>query len=113
MINSSNLTKDGSIQVVHSVLNEIKDQNEIKFHVVLSNSLNEQIDKAEFPANFDFYIYDKNKTIFNIFLGKDKYLDALEDRVKSDCVFTIFGPSYWKPKVPHLTGYALPHYLYP
>jgi glycosyltransferase involved in cell wall biosynthesis len=113
MINASNLQKGGALQVAHSFLYEIKERDEISFEVVLSSPLKEQIDEDEFPDNFKFYTYDKRKGVNNFFLGKDKYLDELEGRIKPNCVFTIFGPSYWKPKAPHLCGYAIPHYIYP
>jgi len=31
---------------------------------------------------------------------------------KCDKAFTLFGPSYWRPSVPHLVGFARPHYVY-
>ena len=37
----------------------------------------------------------------------------LEKIIKPDCVFSVFGPSWWTPKAPHLMGYAYPHYVYP
>ncbi|MBD3792519.1 MAG: glycosyltransferase family 4 protein [Campylobacterales bacterium] len=33
-------------------------------------------------------------------------LDALESQIGPDIVFTVFGPSYWRPKARHLLGFA-------
>ena len=41
-----------------------------------------------------------------------RLLKKIEAKINPDVVFTIFGPSYWKPKVPHLQGFAYPHYIY-
>src|SRR5688572_11945307 len=36
----------------------------------------------------------------------------LEDEFNPDVVYTIFGPSYWLPKAPHVIGFAIPALLY-
>jgi glycosyltransferase involved in cell wall biosynthesis len=35
-------------------------------------------------------------------------LYALENQINPDLVFSIFGPTYWRPKSKHLMGFALP-----
>jgi glycosyltransferase involved in cell wall biosynthesis len=46
-------------------------------------------------------------------IGVINQLRKLEYRIKPDCVFTVFGPSYWTPEAPHLLGFAQGYYLYP
>ncbi|KFA99285.1 glycosyltransferase, partial [Vibrio sp. ER1A] len=39
-------------------------------------------------------------------------LDKIESTVKPDCVFSIFGPTYWNPRTKHIVGFAQGYYLY-
>ena len=41
-----------------------------------------------------------------------KRLSKLERNINPDVVFTVFGPTYWTPRAPHLMGYAMPHFIY-
>jgi glycosyltransferase involved in cell wall biosynthesis len=114
IVNCSNLKKGGALQVAHSFLTEIKENTEHDFHVVLSSALNEQINTLEYPPNFSFYNYSIKPSILKAITAKDGFLDKLEKTIKPDCIFTVFGPSYWIPKTKtHLMGYAKPHYIYP
>lgn len=42
-----------------------------------------------------------------------KMMDRLVEKYQPDIVFTPFGPSYWTPKAPHLSGFALGQIVYP
>jgi glycosyltransferase involved in cell wall biosynthesis len=112
LINCSNLKKGGGIQVAHSFINELIIYSDFSFHIVLSTFLEKEIKKEIFPSNFYFYTYDIKISFNNIVFGIDYFLDNVEKNVKPKSVFTIFGPSYWKPKSPHLCGFAKPHYVY-
>ena len=113
MINTSNLKTGGALQVAYSFLAEQKRNREDIFHVVLSNELAEQVDINVFPTNFKFYRYSIKPGLITALWGKDNFLSQLEQKIHSNCVFTVFGPSYWIPNSPHLIGYAIAHYIYP
>ena len=112
LINASNLNKGGGLQVANSFLFEIKNITNIEFHIVLSESLDKVINKDDYSNNFKFYTYTLKPTILKAIFGKDKFLDSLINKINPEKVFTIFGPSYWITKKPHLIGYAIPHYIY-
>ena len=113
IINTSNLFTGGGVQVALSFINECLKFTNHEFHVFLCDALKKQIKKEQFPDNFLFYDIDKKSNfLFNILFLKNK-LSSIEKRIKPDAVFSIFGPSYWTPKTPHLLGFAIPHYLYP
>lgn len=40
------------------------------------------------------------------------WLHVIERRFKPDVVFSVFGPPFYKPRAPHLVGFALPHMIY-
>lgn len=111
LINCSTLKIGGGLQVAHSFLTQLKTQTSHSYTVVLSKQLAEQLDETTFPDNFKFVGYTIKLTPYS-FLGRNKFLDNIVTTYKIDKVFTVFGPSYWKPKVYHLCGYAKPHYIY-
>ena len=46
-------------------------------------------------------------------LARDKFLDDLVERENIDMVFSVFAPTWWTPRVPHLCGFALAHLVMP
>lgn len=94
-------------------MSELKNNKEHIFHVVLSNAISKQIDYESYPKNFKFFLYSLKPTVLKTLIGHDSFLDQLERSIKPNCVFTVFGPSYWIPKTNHVMGYAIPHYIYP
>jgi glycosyltransferase involved in cell wall biosynthesis len=107
ILNCSNNLGGGGLAVSLSVVEECKKIPINTYHVFLGKNTGKQIDASSFPDNFTFY-----KIPFVKFWQLHKYLKPLEKKIKPDCVFTLFGPSYWKPNAPHVMGYAIPHYIY-
>jgi glycosyltransferase involved in cell wall biosynthesis len=112
MINASNLKVGGGLQVAVSFLLELRSKPNCEFHIVASEMLQSEISCFSFPGYMNFYLYSMKPSLKNFLLGSDTYLDELELKVKPDRVFSIFGPTYWMPKSPHLVGYAKPQYVY-
>jgi len=107
LINLSNNLGGGGLQVALSFLEECKKIEGHVYHIFLGKNAQMQVDKNFFPADFVFYDIPKLKFWqYQIILG------PLEKQIKPDCVFTVFGPSYWKPNAPHLIGFAIGHYIY-
>lgn len=52
---------------------------------------------------------DANTMLF----GKDKYLDGLVLKKKIDVALTVFGPSLWELRCPHLYGFAMVFHVIP
>jgi len=113
IVNTSNLYKGGGVQVGYSFINECVTFSENEYHIFLCKILMEQIDKSKFPSNFYFYDIPKRPSPFFRAWSVVSNLKELEKEIQPDCVFSIFGPSYWSPQAPHLLGYAIPHFLYP
>ncbi len=111
LINYSTLKTGGALQVGLSFLEEIKSVFTHHFHVILSNQIREQLFIDGFPNNFHFYNHSVDYGILNI-IGYDSFLKSIENEVNPDVVFTLFGPSYWKPRAYHVIGFAKPQYIY-
>lgn len=112
LINCSNLRVGGGLQVAHSFLNEICQNKEHQFLVVLSETILTQIEKTLFTSNFKFITYSIRPSIYKALSGKDTYLSLLEKEFNTDVVFSVFGSTYWKPKTKHICGFAKPGYIY-
>lgn len=112
LINCSNLRVGGGLQVAHSFLHEIKSNIEHDFLVVLSENLQPQINKDDFGRNFQFVNYSIKPSVAKTVFGRDKKLDDLEHIFQPEVVFSVFGPTYWRPKTKHICGFAKPDYIY-
>lgn len=112
LINVSTLSGTGVIQVAVSFIEECKKFCENDYSVLISKGIASQIDKKSFPSNFKFYeIEGRPRLLFKGYSTRQK-LRKLEMETNPDFVFSVFGPSYWTPKSPHLMGYAYAHYVY-
>lgn len=112
IINTTNLKIGGALQVAISFIYECIHFEENEYHVFLSPSVGKEIKYNLFPDNFKFYTFD-NPSRFILFDKTIKSLLLHEKKIKPDCVFSVFGPTYWKPKSKHVMGFANGLYLYP
>jgi glycosyltransferase involved in cell wall biosynthesis len=114
IVNTGSTLKGGAVQVANSCIHEFIKFNNHEYHVILGKTLTQLINPADFPENFKFYTlnYRPATKVFTI-QGPDKFFKELEEEIKPDAVISMCGPAYWRPKVPHLMSYALPHYIYP
>jgi glycosyltransferase involved in cell wall biosynthesis len=113
LINASTLSGTGVSQVAISFIYECRNFPENEYHVFLSKTIEAQINAEDFKENFKFYVI-KNHPIYGFkgFRSRCEMINLVK-RIKPNCVFSVFGPSWWTPQVPHLMGYAYPHYVYP
>jgi len=113
LINASNLKAGGGLQVADSICRELYKFTEHKFTVVLSTFLRDTQRSIDGFPNVDTYTYDIKNSLTTIICGRDRYLDNLVAEKGINAVLTIFGPSRWNPKVPHLSGFAISQILVP
>ena len=113
LINCSTLKAGGGLQVANSICDQLPRFSNHQFTVVLSSYLQPTFENICNKKNIEACIYDFPTTLFSVLFGRDKMLDELVEQHQIDVVLTIFGPSRWKPRVPHLSGFAIPHLLIP
>jgi glycosyltransferase involved in cell wall biosynthesis len=113
LINTASTFKGGGVQVAKSFIEECKDMHEHKYFVVLGVNISKSINKDSFPENFTFYEapFRPATKVFS-WSSHNYFLKRIEKQWKPDIAFTTTGPSYWRPKVKHVMGYNLPHYIY-
>lgn len=113
LINASNLKIGGGLQVADSVCRELNKFPQHHFLMVYYKAL---VDCAAIVAKFDnvdTIEYETPVDVKTVLTGRCKFLDDLVTRYKIDAVLTIFGPSMWRPPVPHLSGFAQGHIVLP
>ena len=112
IINTSNLYVGGGVQVALSFINELKElKTGNEYHIFLSKAVDKQIEQKSFPSNFHFYSIERSPASLKTRKQIVAQLDMLEEQIKPDVVFSVFGPSYWKPKAKHVMGFAVPWVL--
>lgn len=107
LINTSNLYVGGGVQVAVSFIKELlylKDQN--KYMILLSPVIKKQLERLLFTENFKFKLVDKSPSSLLSRKRIVKYLNSIEEEYNPDLVFSVFGPSYWRPKNKHIIGFA-------
>lgn len=105
LINTSNLKNGGGLQVAQSVCEQLQRFSQHRFVVVLSSYMND-VGNIGDGDKIKIFRYDIKHNVKTVLVGRDKYLDGLVSHEKVDAVLTIFGPSIWRPRVPHLCGFA-------
>ena len=106
LINASNLKNGGGLQVADSICRQLHRFNEHFFVVVLSSYMESTQKAMEGMPNVKSIVYDIKDDWRSLLLGQNEFLDELVERNNIDSVLTVFGPSRWRPRVPHLCGFA-------
>ena len=103
------LTVGGGVQVAIGLLLGLQRQTAVAWSAVVPRGL-----KAAMPKELadDVRITYVNRRSQADRLWLTPFLMRLEHQFAPDVVFTVFGPAFFRPKAPHLVGFALPRLLY-
>jgi glycosyltransferase involved in cell wall biosynthesis len=112
-INAPRTFATGAVQVSVSFIQECVNFKDFEYYVFISGMIAKQFDITKFPSNFHFEVFENFPKQSLKYFKLQLYLKKREKELLPDCVFTIFGPTIWKPKSKHLVGYAYPYYIYP
>src|SRR5690606_6154941 len=115
IINTSNLQRGGALQVAASFVQEASKIKSIRFCVILGKASSSVISAAAYSdahnlhfISTDIHPSDSPLAIFKF----RRALKRIEKQVKPHAVITVFGPCYWKPRAPHIMGFANGYLLY-
>ena len=115
LINAGVLKSSGVCQVGRSFLHECLNFPEHEYHVFVSATMQEILKSERFPDNFNFYLFPLHP-LYSIFTHASfsclRQYHRLEKEIDPDCIFTVFGPAWWKSRAPALVGYASPHFVF-
>lgn len=98
-----------------SFIGECRKFPENEYHVIVGGNLAAQINQQEYPENFTFHVLDKRPAVSLInWCRKMRWFDRLASEIRPDCVVASGGHGYWTPAgIPVISGYNIPHYIYP
>ncbi len=105
-INVSNIKLSGALQVAVSFINEIAHIGEHEFTIAVNDIVQKEIDGVRFGENVSIYSVDFRHPFQSGYSGYKRKIDDLVETSRAECVFSVFGPTYWTPAVPHLAGFA-------
>lgn len=114
IINAASIFKGGAEQVAHSFITECINHPEHRYTVLLRDNIASQLDLDRFPKNFTFINVPKRpgKSFFQVWRSNRKF-DRMAKEIKPDVVISTGGHGFWKPDVPVVGGFNIPHYVYP
>lgn len=113
LINASNIRKSGALQVTLSFLEEVKKITRHNYLIAVSEEVESQINAGSFPGNCRVLALSTGTPGSKGFRAQIKKLGEAETGFKADCVFSVFAPTYWTPRSPHLAGFAFPWAINP
>lgn len=112
LVNTSNLKVGGGLQVADSFISLLHLYTEHSFFVVLSDAMSYLEDSMQGATNCTTLRYELPQTMEGIIWGKNTYLDSIVEQYNIDAVFSVFGPTLWRPKVRHICGFARSQIVY-
>lgn len=113
LVNASNIGLGGATQVTHSFCSSLNQFPEIDFVVVIPERLSDLAKEISAFSNVKVYSYHITNNWKTYLFARDKFLDNLVVSEHIDVVFSVFAPTWWTPRVPHLCGFALAHLVMP
>lgn len=112
LFDCSNIVVGGGIQVANSFLKYAFESTKIEYCFVLSKKVFETLSEKQLrDGNLNLNVLTSN--YYTLLPGHSsiRKMRYIESSFRPDVTFTLFGPAYWKSKVPHLVGFARPHYI--
>lgn len=106
LINTNGVSVGGGLQVADSIIREMVLYTEHFFLIVHHGQLPQTMSAVGNRSNVKDCKYSIPKVSMGMITGRNLYLDNLVEKNHIDAVFTVMGPSKWRPKVPHLEGFA-------
>ena len=112
LINASNIRGGGGLQVTDSICGLLYKYPQHRFVVVLSSAFSKTEERIKHYQNVSVLRYGINRSIITMLTSRNRTLDRIVHKESIDAVLTVFGPcGGWRPKVPHLCGYARPQLI--
>lgn len=110
IFNFSSIRIGGALQVAHSVITELPTYTHNEYLLIITKEVRQYI--TNLPQAPNITIQQYNASLSKKLLKTNSPLAQWEKEFQPDVVFTLFGPAYWRPKAPHIVGFARPDYVY-
>lgn len=113
LVNASNLGPGGATQVADSFCCSLNNFQDDFFVVVLTPKMTKTQEKINTFPNVKVIIHGLKNNWKSYLFARENFLDSLVEEEKVDMVFSVFAPTWWTPRRPHLCGFALAHLVMP
>ena len=115
LVNATPVVIGGGVQVADSFIRELANYPEHRFLVLCSPQVTGSLgDVSDLPEQVQIKPFPRIglRGTLDRLLRRNPGLDAAVREFRADAVFTVFGPSYWRPPVPHVCGWARGYDIY-
>ncbi len=113
LLDCSHLNTGGAIQEGISILENAARTPAHEWHAVLSGRLAAQVPESLDRSLASAVRLPVRSTPLTKYGQIARRLPRIERAIEPQVVFTPYGPTKWRARVPHLAGFAIPHVLYP
>lgn len=114
LINTSTQHLGGGGQVALSFIEEIsKLKSKHQFFILCSNFVFSQLHKSQLNRHIESRLITPSPAKLRTRKRIVKYIKKIEIDYNPDIVFSVFGPTYWRPKSLHIMGFANPYIINP
>lgn len=114
LVNATNLSGGGGVQVADSICRCLDIFTRHRFIVVYNSVLFNIAKTISDFHNVEVIQYNyPPRDLYSFFTCRNRFLDQLVEKYNIDCVLTIFGPMKWRPRCPHVCGFALSQIVIP
>jgi hypothetical protein len=103
------LVSGGGVQAAVAILAGLLRQSAVSWNAVVPHALRAAL-PDEFAADVRVTFVQRRSQADRVWLTNR--LRQIERDFAPSVVFTVFGPPFFRPRAPQLTGFALPHMLY-
>lgn len=110
LVNCSNLSGGGGVQVADSIIRLLNNFREFNFIVVGADAMNPTLEAVKDYDNVRTVKYNYPPADIKSFITqRNKFLDDIVEKNAVECVLTVFGPMKWRPRCRHVSGFAIAH----
>ena len=109
VIDCTPLTGGGGTQVASAFLENLSAKSDLIWQAVVSTAMQRAL-SDRLKRDERITVVAKRNWLDLFFIGRR--LARIEKSFEPDVVFTVFGPTYFKPASRHLIGFALPLMIY-
>lgn len=114
LINASNLSGGGGVQVANSICMSLNTFTRHHFVVVGSVAMDKTLNAIESYPDVEIFHYNYPPRDWkSLITGRNDVLDCLVKNKEINCVLTVFGPMKWVPRCKHVQGFGLSHLVMP
>lgn len=106
LINTNGVSVGGGLQLVDSIIREMIKYDHNYYVIVHCGQLPLTIESVRRYSHVKTVFYNPKKWRLGTFTGHDRQMDKIVKDNNVEVAFTVMGLSKWRPKVPHLEGFA-------